>query len=170
MLKVVLIFAICYLVIFQINNSIFVVIPTIYQDISWNLMPKFTLSTPFLNVFKMCATFYVSLVIWVLPVNTMLFATVISQIISLYALLCGLDFIKRLNEKVVHSSDSATKVLMAYKSLTILTIHYNSIHRIWLMCSTLLLSGVTLTVSAYLVIIHNQNMGLVITMMFGCFA
>jgi len=96
------------------------------------------------------------------------FATVFSLIISVYALLCCLDFLKRFNQKNCNMSYSVSNfrnVLSAYQSLTVLTIQYNFMYKIWLMVPYILICGGTFT----MVIIHNRDMGLIKTMMFTCF-
>ncbi len=172
MRKIVLIFFAYLFVTFQLDSSMWIILPPIHPEIPWNVLPTFAFTTPLLKGFEILATFYINFVIYVLAVGNGMLALGINQILFVYALLCGLDFIKRLHAEVANSSDGAAKlhkVLLAYKSLTILTIQYNSIHRIWLMCPLLLLCGGLFTMSAYLVIIHNRDMSMISTMIFvGC--
>jgi len=58
---------------------------------------------------------------------------------------------------------------MAYKSLALLTIQYNFLHKVSLLCPYILLCGGTFTIPLYMVIVHSKALGFIITMMFASF-
>lgn len=101
-----------------------------------------------------------------------MFAFVFSFVILQYALLCGIYFLNRLNQSVAFGFDKVSrlrKVLLVYKSLTLIAIQCNSVHKFSLVYPFTLLCGGTLTMSLYLVIVHNHEMGWLNTMMFISF-
>jgi len=95
---------------FQVDHLIVVVVPTIHSQIPWNLLPSLNLITPVAKAFEIIARFYVNLPIWTCAANNTVFASVYSLIILQYALVCSMDFLKRVNQKIAKGHENASKL------------------------------------------------------------